>query len=101
MKVDASKLVKTLLYSTGTETVAVLIRGDHDANEIKIKRLLGVAQLELAGPATVEKVTGAPAGFAGPVGLKLRIVADHAVKSATNVVVGGESHRYASTECQR
>jgi prolyl-tRNA synthetase len=89
LKVEASKLVKTLLYSTGTETVAVLIRGDHDANEIKIKRLLGVAQLELAGPATVETVTGAPAGFAGPVGLKLRIVADHAVKSATNVVVGG------------
>ncbi|HEY7128875.1 MAG TPA: proline--tRNA ligase [Nitrospira sp.] len=89
LKVDASKLVKTLLYSTGSETVAVLIRGDHDANEIKLKRLLGVSDLELAGPATVEKVTGAPVGFAGPVGLKIRIVADHAVKAAANVVVGG------------
>jgi prolyl-tRNA synthetase len=89
LKVDASKLVKTLLYSTGSETVAVLIRGDHDANEIKIKRLLGVTDLELAGPATVEKVTGAPVGFAGPVGLTIRIVADHAVNAATNVVVGG------------
>ncbi|HEX5549180.1 MAG TPA: proline--tRNA ligase [Nitrospira sp.] len=89
LKVDASKLVKTLLYSTGSETVAVLIRGDHDANEIKLKRLLGVTDLELAGPATVEKVTGAPVGFAGPVGLSLRIVADHAVKASANVVVGG------------
>jgi prolyl-tRNA synthetase len=89
LKVDASKLVKTLLYSTGSETVAVLIRGDHDANEIKLKRLLGATDLELAGPATVEKVTGAPVGFAGPVGLKIRIVADHAVKAAANVVVGG------------
>ncbi len=89
LKVDASQLVKTLLYSTGSETVAVLIRGDHDANEIKLKRLLGVTDLELAGPATVEKVTAAPVGFAGPVGLKIRIVADHAVKAATNVVVGG------------
>ena len=89
LKVEASKLVKTLLYSTGSETVAVLIRGDHDANEIKLKRLLGVTDLELAGPATVEKVTGAPVGFAGPVGLKVRIVADHAVKASTNVVVGG------------
>jgi len=89
LKVEASKLVKTLLYSTGSETVAVLIRGDHDANEIKLKRLLGVTDLELAGPATVEKVTGAPVGFAGPVGLKLRIVADHAIKASTNVVVGG------------
>ena len=89
LKVDASKLVKTLLYRTGSETVAVLIRGDHDANEIKLKRLLGVTDLELAGPAIVEQVTGAPVGFAGPVGLKMRIVADHAVKAATNVVVGG------------
>ena len=89
LKVDASKLVKTLLYSTGSETVAVLIRGDHDANEIKLKRLLGVTELELAGPATVEKVTGAPVGFAGPVGLNLRIVADHAVKASANIVVGG------------
>ena len=89
LKVDASKLVKTLLYSTGSETVAVLIRGDHDANEIKLKRLLGVTDLELAGPATVEKVTGAPVGFAGPVGLNVRIVADHAVKASANIVVGG------------
>jgi prolyl-tRNA synthetase len=90
LKIDASRLVKTLLYSTGNETVAVLIRGDHDANEIKIKRVLGVTDLELAGPATVERVTGAPVGFAGPVGLKsIRVLADHAIKAAQNVVVGG------------
>jgi prolyl-tRNA synthetase len=89
LKVDASQLVKTLLYTTGSETVAVLIRGDHDANEIKLKRLLGVTDLELAGPAVVEKVTGAPVGFAGPIGLNIRIVADHAVKTTTNAVVGG------------
>ncbi len=89
LKVAPAQLVKTLLYSTGNETVAVLIRGDHDANEIKLKRLLGATNLELAGPALVEKVTGAPVGFAGPLGLKVRIVADHAVKAARNVVVGG------------
>src|SRR5574339_124673 len=61
LKIEASTLVKTLLYSTGSETVAVLIRGDHEANEIKLKRLLGVTDVELAGPAIVEKVTGAPA----------------------------------------
>lgn len=89
LHIDASQLVKTLLYSTKADTVAVLIRGDHDANEIKLKRLLGVTDIELAGPATVEQVTGAPVGFAGPVGLKVRIVADYAIKGAKNVVVGG------------
>ena len=90
LKIEPGRLVKTLLYSTGKDTVAVLIRGDHEANEIKIRRLLGVTDLELAGPATVEKITGAPVGFAGPVGLKgVRILADHAVRFTRNVVVGG------------
>jgi prolyl-tRNA synthetase len=90
LKIDPTQLIKTLLYSTGKETVAVLIRGDHEANEIKIKRLLGVTELELAGPATVERITGASVGFAGPVGLKdIRVLADHSIKAAKNVVVGG------------
>ena len=89
LKVPASRLVKTLIYTTGTETVAVLVRGDHAVNEIKLKKVLGVTEIELAGPATVEKVTGAPVGFAGPVGLKgMQIFADHAVPALRNVVVG-------------
>jgi prolyl-tRNA synthetase len=90
LKITPQQLVKTLLYSTDKETVAVLVRGDHEANEIKIKRLLGVSELELASATTVERVTGAPVGFAGPVGLNgVRVVADHAVKALRNFVVGG------------
>ncbi|MGA6826037.1 proline--tRNA ligase [Nitrospira sp. NS4] len=89
LKVPANRLVKTLIYTTGKETVAVLVRGDHAVNEIKLKKVLGVTEIELAGPATVEKVTGAPVGFAGPVGLKgIPIFADHAVPALRNVVVG-------------
>ncbi|MFI5225004.1 MAG: proline--tRNA ligase, partial [Nitrospirales bacterium] len=68
LNVSPTHLVKTLLYSTGKDTVAVLIRGDHEANEIKIQRLLRVTELELATSAVVEQVTGAPVGFSGPVG---------------------------------
>jgi prolyl-tRNA synthetase len=90
LKITPQQLVKTLLYSTEKETVAVLVRGDHEANEIKIKRLLGVSELELASATTVERVTGAPVGFAGPVGINgVRVVADHAVKALRNFVVGG------------
>lgn len=89
LKVPTHRIVKTLLYSTGKETVAVLVRGDHAVNEIKLKKVLGVPEIELAGPATVEKATGAPVGFAGPVGLTgIRIFADHAVPALRNVVVG-------------
>lgn len=90
LDISPAHLVKTLLYSARTDTVAVLIRGDHEANEVKIQRFLRVTDLELATPAVVEQVTGAPVGFAGPVGLKqVRIIADHAVKALRNVVVGG------------
>ena len=89
LKVTPQQLVKTLLYSTGKETVAILIRGDHEANEIKIRQLLGVPELELASATTVERVTGAPVGFAGPVGLNgVRVIADHAVRAMRNFVVG-------------
>lgn len=88
LKLRPAQLVKTLLYQTPHGLVAVLARGDHEVNEIKVKKLLGVTTLELADPAKVAAATGAPAGFAGPIGLTQRIIADHAVKTLRNVVVG-------------
>ena len=56
--------------------MAVLVRGDRDVNEIKLKKALGADQLVLATDAAVKEVTGAPVGFAGPVGLKVPIYCD-------------------------
>jgi len=90
LKVKPQCLVKTLLYKTPKELVAVLLRGDHTANEIKVRKLLNVTDLELADSHTVMQATGAPLGFAGPIGLRqVRIVADYAVKALSNFVVGG------------
>ena len=97
LKVDASRVVKTLLYQTGkNEITAVLIRGDHQANEIKIRRFLGHHDLTMASPELVEKLTGAPVGFVGPVGLQpVRILADYAVSALTNFIVGAnEQHTH-------
>ncbi|HJR78386.1 MAG TPA: proline--tRNA ligase [Nitrospiraceae bacterium] len=89
LNIPPRRLVKTLLYTTGREDVAVLVRGDHEVNEIKVKRLLGVTDLELAGPEKVQALTGSPVGFAGPVGLKgVKILADQAVKQMKNFVIG-------------
>lgn len=90
LKIAPTQLVKTLLYTSGKETVAVLVRGDHDVNEIKVKRLLGVTDVELVAPERVPELTGAPVGYAGPVGLKhIRVLADWAVKAMANFAVGG------------
>lgn len=87
----ADHLVKTLLYNTsGTSLIAVLIRGDHQANEIKIQRHLGIHELTLADPEAVQSATGAPIGFAGPIGLNnVKILADRAVQTLNNFIVGG------------
>jgi len=91
LKVEANRVVKTLLYQTGdNEITAVLIRGDHQANEIKIQRFLGLHDLILASPELVEKVTAAPVGFVGPVGLSnVRILADNAIAALSDFIVGG------------
>ncbi len=92
LKVPATQLVKTLLYRADGKTVAVLVRGDHDVNEIKLKKALGAADLAMADAAAVEKATGAPVGFAGPIGLSgIAIIADFAVKPLVNVVVGANA----------
>ena len=94
LKVSPDRLVKTLLYRTPAgDVIAVLIRGDHEANEIKLNRFLGTTEITLASAETVSKVSSAPVGFAGPVGLTgVRIIADHAVKAMRNFVVGGNKN---------
>ena len=84
LKVKPSQMLKTLIYLADDQPIAVLLRGDHEANEGKLRRAVGAKKLELADPETIKKVTGAQVGFAGPVGLKIPIWADH---DAANVAV--------------
>jgi len=104
LKIAPRQLVKTLIYAADKETVAVLIRGDHELNEVKLARLLHATEVRLAEPEAVKSLTGAPVGFAGPVGLPgVRIVADHAVHGTRNLVVGAnraDTH-YVDANCER
>ena len=95
LKCEPSQMVKTLIYQADDKPVAVLIRGDHDANEGKIRRALEVESVELADEKTINDVTGAPVGFAGPVGIKCDVVADHDVAAIVDAVTGaneGDKH---------
>jgi prolyl-tRNA synthetase len=85
-----SEMIKTLIYVADGKPVAVLIRGDHEANQTKIRRALGVASLEMAPPEVIQRVTGAAVGFAGPVGMKepIPIWADRDVQFLRNAVTG-------------
>jgi prolyl-tRNA synthetase len=80
LKIKPAQLIKTLIYETERGAIAALVRGDQAINEAKLKKVAGVEDLRLADAAVIKKVTGAPVGFAGPVGLKgVQIIADNAV----------------------
>src|SRR5262245_50197086 len=83
------RFVKTLVYQTaGGDPVAALVRGDHEMSETKLQAALGGEAVALADEATVARVTGAPVGFAGPVGLAARLVADASLRGVRGVIGG-------------
>lgn len=86
--------IKTLIYLADGKPVAALVRGDHNLNEIKLRKLLKCQVLELADAETIGRVTGAPVGFAGPVGLQVPLYADFAVRQTVNAVVGANKQDY-------
>ncbi|MGQ9688154.1 MAG: proline--tRNA ligase [Desulfobaccales bacterium] len=97
LKVTPRDIVKTMIYETDRGPVAVLLRGDHEVNEVKVKNLLGLTDLILAGPARVKEITGAEVGFAGPVGLPIPLYADQAVAVLPAMVTGGNKTDYHLT----
>jgi prolyl-tRNA synthetase len=90
LQVSPRQLVKTLVYKTRDGVVAALVRGDRELSEDRLRAALGVRQLEMADAATIERVSGAPVGFAGPVGIReTEIIADEELRGERNFVTGG------------
>jgi prolyl-tRNA synthetase len=97
LNTESRQMVKTMIYSTENKTVAVLIRGDHDVNEEKLRLAVGGKHIELADEITIEKVTDARVGFAGPIGLVGRvdtILMDYAVDAMPVWVTGANKTDY-------
>ncbi len=84
-----NEVVKTMVYLADGKPVGVLVRGDHEVQEVKLKNLLGAVDVELADDQTVFTTTGVPSGYLGPVGLKIPVVADREVEVMRNFVIGG------------
>jgi prolyl-tRNA synthetase len=88
--VQHGDLVKTLLYRTGERTIAVLVPGDREVNNIKLVRVLEDPAIRFLDPDEIEQLTGGPVGFSGPVGLPkgMTIYADNLVKGYGSMIVG-------------
>ena len=88
LKTAPERLIKTLIYNSDKGIIAALVRGDHEMNEAKLKRTLDASWLNLADEEAVRKATNAPSGFAGPVGLKTKIIADYSIQTIINGITG-------------
>lgn len=91
---SVDKFVKTLIYKVDNELVAFLLKGDRELNETKALKALGAFEMELANFEDVEKVTGAKVGFAGPIGLNIKIVMDCEVEDMRNYICGANKTDY-------
>ncbi|MDR3049543.1 MAG: proline--tRNA ligase [Elusimicrobiota bacterium] len=86
---NAEKFIKTLIYLADGKAIAVLVRGDDEINEIKLQSILCANEIVLADEQTVQKITNAPIGFAGPIGLNnIQIIADLTVPEIPNAITG-------------
>jgi prolyl-tRNA synthetase len=86
-----NRLLKSLLYRAGDRFALAVVRGDHELNEDKLARALGVREIELADAAAVQRLTGAPVGFAGPVGFTGEILVDPAASQVPAAVCGANA----------
>ncbi|MDX1776241.1 MAG: proline--tRNA ligase, partial [Desulfobulbales bacterium] len=92
--ISPKELVKTMVYLADGDPVAVLVRGDHEVQPVKLKNMLGAVDVELADEKQVFDITGVPSGYLGPLGLKIPVAADREVAALVNFTVGANEKNY-------
>jgi len=92
--ISPRKLVKTMVYLADGDPVAVLVRGDHEVQPVKLKNMLGAVDVELADEKQVFDITGVPSGYLGPVGLEIPVAADQEVAAMVNFTVGANEKNH-------
>jgi len=90
--VSADKFLKSIIYIADGKPIMAVVPGDREVNEYKLKSFLSIQELELASDDVVEKVTGAPVGFAGAVGLTgVDVIFDLDIDLGFNYITGANS----------
>ena len=108
LKVPATSMVKAIVVdgdeSTGNQPLLLLLRGDHELNEVKAQKIAGVKNpLTFASPASILAAFGANAGSLGPVGFAGRVVMDRSVAVMADFVTGAneDDHHFTGVNIGR
>ena len=105
LKVTEKSCMKSLLFKVDEKYVLVVVRGDHEVNDVKVKNLYDANVVEMASEQDVLSLLGCPFGSIGPVGVpdEVEVVADYAVEVMTNGVCGAneEGFHYLNVNPER
>ncbi|MDO3388752.1 proline--tRNA ligase [Gilvimarinus sp. SDUM040013] len=105
LELSAAQTLKTLIVLGEAETedsgqplVALVLRGDHELNDIKAEKLEGIANpLTFAPEERIKAELGVGVGSIGPVGLNIRVIADHSALTVANFACGANKDGYHLT----
>jgi prolyl-tRNA synthetase len=94
LDIAPDQIMKTLIYEAAGQIYAVVVRGDHEVNEIKVSKYIGVSEIKLADYEAVKALSGVESGFVGPVALPLTLLVDTAVAEMSYGIAGAGERDY-------
>lgn len=97
LHVPVTRIVKSIAIMRDGEFVLLLLRGDHSLNEIKAAKIDSIGEFRFASDQEIEHHLGCSAGYIGPVGAKVRIVADRSVALMNDFICGANETGYHFT----
>lgn len=94
--VQPQKIIKSVLFTADEQPVLVLVRGDHEVNDVKLKNFLGADFLEEATEEEAKNYLGADFGSVGPIGVaeEVKVYADRHVQDLANAIAGANETGY-------
>ncbi|WNS45008.1 proline--tRNA ligase [Paenibacillus sp. MMS20-IR301] len=92
--IKPQEIIKTLIYTNGNTVFAVLVRGDHEVNELKVQKYMGGGEITLAEYELVQQAAGVESGYVGPAGLSLTVLVDQAVAGMAEGITGAGEKDY-------
>ena len=95
LRIDLKRTVKAVAVMRDDALHLLLVRGDHELNEIKTQKLIGA--FRFATDAEIQRALNCKAGYIGPVGAKVKVVADRTVAAMSDFVCGANEEGFHLT----
>ncbi|MBK6958886.1 MAG: proline--tRNA ligase [Nitrosomonas sp.] len=96
--IPLQKTIKTLVVKTNNKIYLLLLRGDHQLNELKVRKIPFLSEFQMASESDILLETGTIPGYIGPVGLDTYVIADQTVMNMSNFVCGANKEGFHLTQ---